>query len=271
MNHTLPKNYYEILGVDEGAEIEVINAAHKALAKKYHPDTFQGNKKDAEEKLKLINAAHDVLSNPKKRKEYDAKLNKGGKKNNFEDSNDFDANFDGEPVLKEDWQILIEVYPEAEEMRLQLAEFSPTLSFSYQIQLLVSKNADKAVIIAELIAKDFFEKYFGTNIQVHILVKELLINKKRHIAKEINKKITLLGTNSSQKIIQDIEVKYARELAEMRFVKPKRPYPGDTSSSFKQPSNVETTSPRNVRKKNRFVDGVIVVIFLIAMWIFLYG
>ena len=38
-------NYYDIFGVSQNAEIEVIEAAHKALAKKYHPNTYSGNKK----------------------------------------------------------------------------------------------------------------------------------------------------------------------------------------------------------------------------------
>lgn len=253
----LMKSYYETLGVDENAEIEVINAAHKALAKKYHPDTFKGNKKNAEEKLKQINAAHDVLSNPQKRKKYDSTLNERGKKNNFEDASDFDADFDSEPVLKDDWKILIEVFPEAEEMRKQLVTISPSLSFNYQIQLIVFKNAEQAVNIAELIAKEFFEKYFGKNNKVHILVQELLVLNKRHIAKEINKKITLLGTNSSERILRDIEIKYSSELAEMRYQKAKHPHPNNTS-------NANRTSKEIRINTAVFLITIISLLFILA-------
>jgi DnaJ-class molecular chaperone len=116
----MPQNLYEILGVDETAEIEVIKAAHKALAKKYHPDTFVGNKKHAEEKLKAINSAFDVLSDAKKRKEYDEKLKSENSQTGFDDNNDFDTKGHGEPVLKADWKVLIEVFPEAEDMRKAL-------------------------------------------------------------------------------------------------------------------------------------------------------
>jgi len=67
-------NYYEILEVSETASPEVIERVYKLLAKKHHPDVNPGNKKEAEEKFKLITAAYDVLSNPEKRKEYDAEL-----------------------------------------------------------------------------------------------------------------------------------------------------------------------------------------------------
>ena len=62
-------NYYKYLQVYEQAEQEVIEAAYKRLARKYHPDLNPS--KEAEEKMKLINQAYDVLSDKLKRKEYD--------------------------------------------------------------------------------------------------------------------------------------------------------------------------------------------------------
>jgi len=63
------EDYYEILQVHYLAEPEVIEAAYKKLAQKYHPDI---NKSSATtEKMKKINIAHDILSVPEKRKSYD--------------------------------------------------------------------------------------------------------------------------------------------------------------------------------------------------------
>ncbi len=67
------KDYYRILGVDRKASKEEISKAYKRLVRKYHPDLNPGDK-EAEEKFKEINEAYDVLSDPKKRKEYDAML-----------------------------------------------------------------------------------------------------------------------------------------------------------------------------------------------------
>ena len=68
------KNYYEILEVDEKASQEVIDKAYRVLAKKYHPDLQEDkNKKIAEEKIKSLNEAYEILSKPEKRKSYDAK------------------------------------------------------------------------------------------------------------------------------------------------------------------------------------------------------
>ena len=66
MNQT---DYYKILQVDPAAEPEVIVAAYKRLAQKYHPDARPGSTETRQ--IQEINAAFEVLSNPQKRAEYD--------------------------------------------------------------------------------------------------------------------------------------------------------------------------------------------------------
>jgi molecular chaperone DnaJ len=63
-------DYYKVLGVGKGASDAEIKKAFKKLARQYHPDRNQGDKK-AEERFKEISQAHDVLSDPDKRKAYD--------------------------------------------------------------------------------------------------------------------------------------------------------------------------------------------------------
>lgn len=63
-------DYYKILGVDQSATKEDIKKAYRKLARKHHPDV-NPNDKEAEQKFKEINEAHEVLSDPEKRKKYD--------------------------------------------------------------------------------------------------------------------------------------------------------------------------------------------------------
>jgi molecular chaperone DnaJ len=63
-------DYYKILGVGKGASDEEIKKSYRKLARQYHPDRNQGDKA-AEERFKEISQAHDVLSDPEKRKAYD--------------------------------------------------------------------------------------------------------------------------------------------------------------------------------------------------------
>ena len=62
-------DYYRVLEISENASAEEIKAAYHRLAFKYHPD--RNNSAYAEEQMKNINQAHDILSDPKYRAEYD--------------------------------------------------------------------------------------------------------------------------------------------------------------------------------------------------------
>ena len=64
------RDYYKILGVDRNASEKEIKRAYRKLARKFHPDVNPGDK-EAEEKFKEINEAHEVLSDPDKRTKYD--------------------------------------------------------------------------------------------------------------------------------------------------------------------------------------------------------
>ena len=63
----MSKDYYKILGIEKNATKEEIKKAFRRLAHKYHPDKGNGN----EEKFKEVNEAYQVLSDDKKRQQYD--------------------------------------------------------------------------------------------------------------------------------------------------------------------------------------------------------
>lgn len=92
------KNYYDILQINQNASPEIIEKAYKTLAKKYHPDLQEeNNKKEAEEILKEINEAYEILSNPDKKALYDQNL-----KNETISQEDYDKIYHQNEALKEE-------------------------------------------------------------------------------------------------------------------------------------------------------------------------
>lgn len=69
----MEKSHYEVLGIDRGASPEEVRAAYQLLARLMHPDRCGGTK-EANDAFASVTCAYSVLSDPKRRKVYDATL-----------------------------------------------------------------------------------------------------------------------------------------------------------------------------------------------------
>ena len=74
------KNYYQLLGIDQGASQEEIKKAFRRMASLHHPDHNPQNPGEAEEKFKEINQAYEVLSDGARRRQYDRLIQQRGER-----------------------------------------------------------------------------------------------------------------------------------------------------------------------------------------------
>lgn len=69
---TLQPTLYQVLQLDPAADPEIVEAAYRRLAMKYHPD--RGGGPEAQEKMRQLNRARDILRDPQKRAAYDQSI-----------------------------------------------------------------------------------------------------------------------------------------------------------------------------------------------------
>lgn len=79
----MPRDYYEVLGVDREADEKEIKKAFRRLARELHPDV-NGHDPEAEEKFKQAAEAYEVLSDPERRRTYDAYGHEGLRSGGFD-------------------------------------------------------------------------------------------------------------------------------------------------------------------------------------------
>jgi len=205
------KDYYAILGVHPTAEIAVIEAAYKALAKRYHPDVSQDNPEEAHRRMQEINEAYEVLSNTTKRKEYDDLKGSGTQEAGdfFRGEEDVEPEYD---PLDEDWKVAIEYYPELEEYLNKLRRISWKLGYGFKAYIVDTKNYENGAKIYNQMYEEFVERYFGTNESIIEFANTLIETNNKQALKELNKVVKVLDISQTFKktdeVISKIEKKY---------------------------------------------------------------
>ena len=144
-------DYYATLEVTPQASDEEIKRAYRKLALKYHPDRNQGNKQ-AEEKIREINAAYEVLGDPETRKSYERlRFGGHGQKSDFAE----------EPTETANPGVVLEAMEKKlwEEGRLEI--------FRSLMQDLPMVKRELADIRKTTVAKFGYEKFHEETVKMH--------------------------------------------------------------------------------------------------------
>jgi len=197
----MQKDHYRILGVIQDAEDIVIKAAYRALAQRYHPDKWPGSPAEATRRMSKINGAFVVLSDPKKRKQYDQNRVSNEYNEPEEDSSNAVTEDDLGNSLDENWSEAVKYFTDLEDIINDLSRISKPLAQTYKVYLLENRDFTKRKIIADEFERKFLEKYFGTNEEIIRFSRFLIRWKVKSAAKELNRAINLLGNNIHPKLI----------------------------------------------------------------------
>jgi len=209
------ENYYEILGVSPSADDFVIKAAYKALVQRYHPDKFHSNAKDAadaETKMRQLNEAYQVLSDPAKRRDYDISFQQGTQNNqrNSQKNND-------QTKRQEDWEIALSFYPDLIELETRLGKIDSSLIPEFRTILLANQQYEQRWHVANQLEQNYLEGYFGNDSKILAFASDLLLAGHREVAKELNRIVKVVGNSTtSEQIILQIEDKFFPNLKTQR-------------------------------------------------------
>tara|TARA_B100000787_G_C16167317_1_gene284577 strand:+ start:130 stop:1296 length:1167 start_codon:yes stop_codon:yes gene_type:complete len=201
-------NPYAILGLPFGADFDLVKAIYKSMVKIYHPDIFVGDKKFAAQRLIELNAAFEFLSNPKKKKAYDASLNSNdtGADTDFTET---DNSFDDETSsLMESWKFACEYHPEIQNFYNDLKKLNKRPAFAFMAILVEQKLYTDAKQIAMYLEAEFLTSAFGKKKTVRDIGKAALLANEKKYALELNHTLKKLGDSSAEKIISKLSLKY---------------------------------------------------------------
>ena len=199
------------------AEQIVITAAYRALASRYHPDRWKGDKDEATRMMSKINVAYGVLGDAEKRKAYDA--SRGSTRSSFNAQTDEAEDAFEEAIhdYDERWETACSVYPDLNKLRSTLTQTSRTLAFNFVVRILETKQFEKRDALAEQMERMFLERHFGTNPKIIIYARTLIHMGARNAIKHLNKLVDVLGDEAdADKIIQKVESVYLAGQMEKR-------------------------------------------------------
>ncbi len=195
------KDYYRVLGVLDDAEDIIIRAAYRALAQRYHPDKWSGDKEQANKKMSEVNAAYEILSDPLSRKKYDEEYFKFRAKNESADINEDETSFVSEE--DENWQMAIEFFPRIRDEFYELSKFSKILANTFKVALITSKDFNRSATLKDQLELEYFNRYYGDNEYVKAYSRNLLLQGEYKAAIELNKMVRFMGNSVDEKQILD--------------------------------------------------------------------
>jgi curved DNA-binding protein CbpA len=171
------KNYYQILGIPADADAPAIQAAFRALAKKFHPDGSDSTR--SADRFIEIQEAYEVLGSQESKQAYDlarAELEQENRRAEEEAC----------------WQSLLQRNPTVAIRHADLARLAKSLAQRYRSGLLSGNHEGSTDNFAQRLESEFLRRHFGGDLQMQVLGKALLADGRRSAAARLAAEIKAL-------------------------------------------------------------------------------
>ena len=195
-------DHYTILGVLPSAELIVIHAAYRALARKYHPDSGQTAANEANSRIRELYEAYEVLSNPEKRKAYDSERAKQTSEGFDFDTDAMRAAFrDADAEQESSWSLAVKYHPVLSIAYERLKKTSDKLAFAFRSTILATKRFDNCHDVASKMESEFIARYFGKQPKIVAFARQLIVDGNKAAARELNRVVSVLGASAPAETI----------------------------------------------------------------------
>ena len=199
-------DHYQTLGLARHAEPAVVKAAYRALASLYHPD--RNPAPDAIERIQRINAAHDVLSDPVRRRAYDASL--------VGESLPASTDPDEPDPLAERWQIAAGFFPEIRRHHHLLQRLSPRVGDDFRLHLLHHQQYAEADALAARLRSEFLTRHFGSDPAMQDYAERLVLAREIDAARFVGRIVSVLGASvTADSVREKVTQRYPRSVASL--------------------------------------------------------
>lgn len=185
------KDYYAVLGLSSQADPEVVKAAHRALAKKFHPDRNQDDDGEPKQKFHDIQEAYEVLCDDDRLKQYLRLRAQVKMQEQMQMTRAAGPHLRPRVYLKLDdrWEHLVRKYPELSQHYAKFCFMSHKLGNQFKLIILGTQDHGRFGRVAAKLERQFYRKHFSCHRNLQTLARKLADNHRRHAVRMLQGEI----------------------------------------------------------------------------------
>lgn len=207
------KDYFAVLGLSSQAAPEVVKAAHRALAKKFHPDRNQDDDGEPQQRFHEIQEAYEVLRDEDRLKYYLRLRAQLLMQEQMQKTKVAGPQIRPRAYLKLDdrWEHLVRKYPELSQHYAKFCFMSHKLGNQFKLMVLGTPDHARFERVAAKLERQFYRKHFSCHRNLQVLAKKLAEAHRRHAVRMLQGEIKgrrFLSKSSRSEIIWRYESRY---------------------------------------------------------------